>query len=179
MYCYEVVRDPEAEAPENCYDPTGFGGAFIRSLGHRNFNPPITFFRKDAKKLWMASTSPSLVPGYFETRPVYAMIHGGVTLALQPFACRWDSCCVGHMYIPDHVKTADPDAYAQARIDTWNMYLSGDVWGYRVFCGDQEVDSCWGIYGHAEAMRMAKASRDCHVRAAQLDAVKLSHVWAD
>lgn len=42
--------------------------------------------------------------------------------------------------------------------EEWNTYLSGDVWGYRVFDEDgEEFDSYWGFYGREACIEEAKA----------------------
>jgi hypothetical protein len=33
-------------------------------------------------------------------------------------------------------------------VETWNQYLSGDVYGFIIEDGEgTDVDSCWGFYG--------------------------------
>lgn len=110
----------------------------------------------------------------FDTFPLYAYIHSGVVLSLGSFRCPWDSGLIGRVFVQ---RSEVPDARkaAEAIVEQWNQYLSGDVWGYEVVrietCNlghDHEdvVDSCWGYYGdsdyakqegqaHLEAMRRA------------------------
>ena len=33
-----------------------------------------------------------------KSQPIYAYMHGGVTVSLTPFSCRWDSCQVGLVF---------------------------------------------------------------------------------
>ncbi len=57
----------------------------------------------------------------------------------------------------DEIEEQAKDA-AEVLIETWNQYLSGDVYGYRLFYNPadlnedeiddmDELDSCWGFYG--------------------------------
>lgn len=60
---------------------------------------------------------------------------------------------------------------AEGHVNTWNQYLSGDVWGYIVdkpvkcdHCGNvehEELDSCWGFYGLEYAIQEAKEAAGC------------------
>lgn len=91
--------------------------------------------------------------------PVYAYIHGGVALSCSPFSDPWDSGCAGYMYAPRDQFADEAEALACARgeLETFNQYMDGDVWGYRVVkvdtcacCGgdeEEEIDGCWGFYG--------------------------------
>jgi hypothetical protein len=52
--------------------------------------------------------------------------------------------------------------YLKGDVETYDQYLRGDVYGYRVFkvetcelgCEhEEELDSCWGFYGEEECMK--------------------------
>ena len=101
------------------------------------------------------------VPDDVVRLPLYLYDHGGLTMSTSPFSCDWDSGQVGWIY----AKLEDPkDASARARarvtknligeVEVYDMYLRGEVYGYRVYKhGDdeewllEEVGSCWGFYG--------------------------------
>lgn len=99
--------------------------------------------------------------------PVYAYIHGGISLSTKPFHCPWDSAQSGYIYADydkirtwygwkkltkkriDHVQT-----WLECEIEQFNQWLSGQVYGFKTFnkaTGD-EIDSCWGIYDSPEAI---------------------------
>lgn len=92
--------------------------------------------------------------------PVYAYIHSGVALSLgrnsYPFTDRWDVSFKGFALVKrmKHQWSEDK-AYnlAEGLIKTWNMYLSGEVYGFNVYELDEDgeevdsIDSCWGFYG--------------------------------
>ncbi|MCK9545001.1 MAG: hypothetical protein M0R03_23545 [Novosphingobium sp.] len=76
--------------------------------------------------------------------PVEAYIHSGVSLSLFTGTkqCRWDSSVSGYILVSRTTQIAADDymsvpedkakEYAEGLIETWNTYLSGDVWGYIV-----------------------------------------------
>ncbi|MFT6841796.1 MAG: hypothetical protein ACI8Q1_000245 [Parvicella sp.] len=70
--------------------------------------------------------------------PVYAYIHSGVSLSLNNGTCSFDTSSTGYLLVKiDESKDESDDLirateYAQGLIDTWNQYLSGDVYGFRV-----------------------------------------------
>ena len=107
------------------------------------------------------------IPGY-EVFPLQAYIHGGVALSLGSFPCPWDSGHVGWVLVKESDHRDDFGEHGEARrrraealVEAWNQYLSGDVWGYVIADGDgEEVEhgSCWGFYGLDECIAEAKQS---------------------
>ena len=105
-------------------------------------------------------------PGW-EVFPLFAYVHGNTVLSLGEFSCRWDSGQVGYVLVKlTEVGEGTTDAgrvtarvCAEGLVETWNQYLSGDVWGYVITDGDgAEVEdgSCWGFYGLDECIEEAK-----------------------
>jgi hypothetical protein len=102
--------------------------------------------------------------------PVYAMIHGSVQLNTTGFSCPWDSGQSGIIYVSKEEvrKTWNITKISKKRrelviealkneIKTYSQYLSGEVYGYRIFDdNDEEIDSCWGFYGMDVAELEAK-----------------------
>jgi hypothetical protein len=96
--------------------------------------------------------------------PLYLYDHSGITMATKPFSCSWDSGCVGFIYATKaNIKLAFGKSQfhrhlrkqafevLQGEVETYDQYLTGDVWGYRIVdeVTDEELDSCWGFYGEA------------------------------
>ncbi len=107
---------------------------------------------------------------------VNAYIHSGVALSLHkdyPFNDKWDTSTTGYILVDKNlaskvelditIKSKYPEKafyLAEGLIETWNQYLSGDVWGYEISktttcecCGNEDkqvVDSCYGFYGKEE-----------------------------
>jgi hypothetical protein len=107
--------------------------------------------------------------------PLYIYQHGGVTISLTPFSCPWDSGQVGYVIIP-RKKSLDEFSrkrmskkfrekvvgIAKAEIETYDQYLRGDVYGYKIEDaeGEETDDSCWGFYGTECCMEEAKSVVD-------------------
>jgi len=90
--------------------------------------------------------------------PIYFYDHSGVSISTAPFSCPWDSGFLGYYYVtrekviseygeitPENIQTAENRA--RAELETFGMYLSGDVYGFTVEKGGEAIDSCWGYYG--------------------------------
>ena len=96
--------------------------------------------------------------------------HSGVWLSLRhSFDCDpggWDTSHVGAVLVskeewPDRAKAIEA---AEGLVETWNQYLSGDVYGCVVEYYDKKKqqidhDSCWGFYGHKYALEELKGFR--------------------
>lgn len=108
--------------------------------------------------------------------------HSGITVSTSsgyPYNDRWDSCCVGFIYVTKKTIFKEcgniteenwkerADQYLEGEMKTYDQYLRGDVYGFFLtkkvvkqdkcpHCGEvireyedeEEVDSCWGFYGH-------------------------------
>ncbi len=93
--------------------------------------------------------------------PLYLYDHSGITIATKPFSCPWDSGQVGYIYVTREAAMIEYStkritaaikekilAVLQAEVKTYDQYLTGDVYGYKVKdTDDEELDSCWGFYG--------------------------------
>ena len=94
--------------------------------------------------------------------PLYAYIHGCVCLSLSPFACRWDSGCLGFVL-------AEDEEMAKSFVAAWDHYLNDPEYGFIIeereplFNKNGEevseewnrVDSCYGYYSEDDAMSEA------------------------
>jgi hypothetical protein len=110
--------------------------------------------------------------------PLYLYDHSGITMNTTGFSCRWDSGCVGFIYVTKEqvrkeydVKKITKDIIEkvkkrlEAEVKVYDQYLTGDVYGYQVCevskCElghehEEEVSSCWGYYGEEECINDAK-----------------------
>lgn len=87
--------------------------------------------------------------------PVYAYVHGGVTVSHGAFNDPWDSGCAGAHYMTKETvdREFDGDIEAatkclEAELWEFDQWLRGNVWGYEVRDEDGEViDSCYGFIG--------------------------------
>ena len=102
--------------------------------------------------------------------PIYMYEHGSVALSTIPFNDRWDSGQVGYIFISkEKVKKEYSckriskqlkeriSGYLKSEIETYNLYLNGDIFFYRIEDKEgKEIDSLGGIYGGQAAIDMAK-----------------------
>lgn len=77
----------------------------------------------------------------------------------------WDSGTIGFAFVSretviyeygeDTAETRETALSAlRGEIETYDMYMRGDVYGYQVVDDDEEVvDSLWGIYGYQNALK--------------------------
>ena len=94
---------------------------------------------------------------------IYLYDHSGQTISSSPFFYPWDSGLFGIVAVSvEKVKkeyewkllTADRrrtiEGYLQGEIATYDNYLRGEVYGYRITPADDKDDvleSCWGYFG--------------------------------
>lgn len=102
--------------------------------------------------------------------PLYLYDHSGITMSTDnsnyPFCDRWDSGQVGYIYITyekikeeygwkivNEARKQQIKEYLRNEVATYDDYLTGNVYGYNVFCDncdpdhENSIDSCWGFYG--------------------------------
>lgn len=116
--------------------------------------------------------------------PLYLYDHSGLRMKIGSFAgllpqghAQFDTMQVGFIYTTREkirecygVKKAYAKHLEKAQeclageVETYDQYLSGDVYGYVVASEeDENEDSCWGYYGVEEAIEAAKSAIDYSV----------------
>lgn len=98
--------------------------------------------------------------------PLEAYIHSGVVLHMSGEARidrAWDVSQLGMVFVSKKEWRTRKRAEKAARglIETWNSYLSGDVYGivrenYNKDKQRIDGDECWGFYGHEYAIEALK-----------------------
>lgn len=106
--------------------------------------------------------------------PVWAYVHSGATIQAawsNPFSCPWDSGQSGLVYASradvladNRRKRMSPELLAKtheamrAFVQDFDTYLRGEVYGVIVKNRktDEELESCWGIFGHDFAVKEAE-----------------------
>lgn len=95
--------------------------------------------------------------------PLYLYDHSGITMSTGKFSCPWDSGQVGFIFmtkaeclrewgkggtrLTPAIK-AKAESFMTGDVETYDQYLTGDVWGYVIEDADgDEVDALWGLYG--------------------------------
>ncbi len=83
--------------------------------------------------------------------PVFKYEHSGVIYRVSPFADPWDSGQAGVIIAagPAFKDITDEEvtAWLTSEVDEYSAWANGEVYGYKVFRGEEEVDSCWGFIG--------------------------------
>ena len=90
--------------------------------------------------------------------PIYIYIHSGIAISTAPFSCHWDSGFLGYYYVtrekviseygevtPENIQAAENRA--RAELETFGIYLSGEVYGFTIEKDGDPIGSCWGYYG--------------------------------
>ena len=117
--------------------------------------------------------------------PLYLYDHSGITMNTTGFSCGWDSGQVGFIYISKEKILKEyggkivtkklkerVEGYLKSEVNTYDQYLTGDVYGYKVFkletCDKgcehrEEIDSCWGYYGEDSCMEEAEGIVKWHI----------------
>lgn len=94
-------------------------------------------------------------------KKVYAYEHSGMTIALTPFSCRWDSGVLGFAMVTkdtirleNNVKRVTKELIEKAtlvlegEIEILDQYIRGEVYGFKLEdAKGTEIDSCWGFFG--------------------------------
>ena len=164
-YILEIFQDDSYDSPRT-WDPLGTMVCFHRRyiLGDKHD------YNKDDYSSW-AELKETLMESYDAKviLPLYLYDHSGITMNTTGFSCGWDSGQVGWIFAPEdrikkeyNVDVITDDILEKVtnvlkgEVETYDQYLTGDVYGYRVskveVCDkgcehEEELDSCWGFYG--------------------------------
>ena len=95
--------------------------------------------------------------------PLYLYDHSGISMSVGSFIGRaqhaeWDSGQVGWIYAaPEDIQkefgNLSADSYQKAEalmkgeVNTYDLYLMGQCYGFRLFENGEETESCWGFLG--------------------------------
>ena len=119
---------------------------------------------------------------------VWAYVHSGTTIkaaSSNPFSCRWDSGRSGWAYCTKEKAIAEFGKKIMTKkvreaaikcligeVETFNMYIGGEVYGWIVEVDGEEVDSCWGCYGFDYAESEARACAAHYLKESVNDEVR-------
>jgi len=92
--------------------------------------------------------------------PLYLYDHSGITMNTTGFSCGWDSGQVGIIFVTrakvrkEFTKHRISSKLLEkvnkrlvGEVETYDQFLTGDIYGYQLFENGEEIDSCWGFYG--------------------------------
>lgn len=154
---YRIEQDFDAISPSEDADTSLFLVA-----NHRDF------YVAEPDETRVPDSANALVKKYKKTHWIFgleAYIHSGVVLALSSegnFPDRqWDVSQLGFVFVSKkecRLSKSSARKAALSLIETWNQYMSGDVWGYIIEDDDgKELDSCWGYHGREYCEKEAKS----------------------
>lgn len=137
----EIIYDQFADSPRSWDNATKF------VMFHKRYDLPNELgIRHEDYNSW-DEMQKALDKEYKWVYPVYMYDHGGVAFAINQFSCKWDSGQVG--FIVSNEGNAH-EAYTNVtqELKEFSHYISGEVYGVRVFEDTEEIDSCYGYYGY-------------------------------
>jgi hypothetical protein len=159
-----IEQEEDAQSPRE----DGDTGLFLVA-NHRDFYVPEPGEKR------IPESANEVVDKYTKTHwvfPLEAYIHSGVRLALSGegnFPDRqWDVSQLGFVFAAKSEWRLNKSARkaALALIETWNMYLGGDVWYWTLTDSEGKmVESCGGTYGFEEAKKDATAAAKHYLKA--------------
>lgn len=83
--------------------------------------------------------------------PLHLYDHSGITMRTTPFGCPWDSGQVGWIYITkeraEREGIKDAAAYLRGEVETYDQYLTGDVYCFGIEDDGHTLDSSCGYFG--------------------------------
>lgn len=96
--------------------------------------------------------------------PLYLYDHSGITINTTGFSCPWDSGQVGYIIMSLEKARDEYSAkrvssklrerlcgYLKGEVQTYDDYLTGNVFGYTVETPDgEEIGACWGYFPEHE-----------------------------
>lgn len=104
----------------------------------------------------------------FVTLPVYAYIHGGITISTEPFSCPWDSGQIGVILMKREVAEREgwdeeqARAVLRAEVEEYDRYLRGENWMFQLL--DDEGAVVMSVTGfESEEVALAAGQEEiCH-----------------
>lgn len=167
-----IEQDTDAESPRD-WDNLGTMICWHRNyiLGDRKRGEPMPFDTPSDFQEWVDSKESDVAL----CLPLYLYDHSGITMSCSPFSCPWDSGQVGYIYITREKIRSEYSAkriskkllervrgYLVGEVKTYDMFLTGDVYGYTVEDSEgNNVDSCWGFFGMEDVKEQATSAAKC------------------
>jgi hypothetical protein len=179
-YEIELVQDEDAQNPRTEYDNLGKMVCFHKryNLGdeHRYCHSDFNGWEGIAEKIEEDAKAEG---GVAVMLPLYLYDHSGITIRCHNFSDidshGWDWGQVGYIYLTKKQVRSEwgrctkknlekAEKYIRSEVETYDQYLTGDVWGYQIKDADgEELDSCWGFFGEKYCEQSAKEVVDAKV----------------
>ena len=157
----KIYQDTDAESPRE-FDNIG-----TMMCAHRNYN--LGDAQADGDAIREKAAEVEKAGGI--VLPLYLYDHSGITMNTTGFSCPWDSGQVGIIYVMPEKGREEfgrqwkkkATKYLKGEVETYDQYLTGDVYGY-VVEGPDSNDSCWGFFGKKYAIEEAKGNIDASIQ---------------
>lgn len=172
-YTIEIWPDTDAPDPRKGWDNLGTMACWHRryTLGDvQPKHPPHEYLESIAPASYR--NRPSRLKKWFDEQlillDVYMYDHTGITINTTGFSCPWDSGQIGFIWMTmaqarkEWKGTSEEirkraEEYLRGEVETYDMYLRGDVYGYVVKDeDDEELDSLWGCWGYDHTKKEAE-----------------------
>lgn len=185
-YTIKVIQDSD---PMNPRDDDNLG---VMCCYHRNYQLGDTKHdhpSPEALKEFLKANADKIVQ-----LPLYLYDHSGITMNTTGYShCDsqgWDWGQVGVIYITyekirkeygwkalTKKRLAKIASYLQGEVETYDQFLTGDVYGYQVVDSKgEDADSCWGYFGHdhksSGLLDSAQNAVDCDIVSKQKASTK-------
>lgn len=183
MYKLEIIQDDNAQSPRDLnYTDCNLG---VMICFHRRYDLGDKHdYNFNHFSSW-AEIEKQLINDYKNNiiLPLYLFDHSGITMNTTGFSCRWDSGqvgfiianrqqilkCMGWKKLTKERQEKLYD-YLRSEVETYDQYLTGDVWGYKITDEDgEEVDACWGYFGRDYCEKEGQAVLDFLNKARAVD----------
>lgn len=172
-YDIDIYYDPNAESPR-AWDNLGtFYTAHRYYCPEKEFDEHFDFDEVCDER--PGDLRESFLKKYVALN-LYLYDHSGQTISSSPFFCPWDSGWFGIVAVSvenikkefgwkvlTHARRRKIEGYLQGDIDTYDNYLRGEVYGYRIIPADDKdkgLESCWGYYGNSGLEQLKDECRD-------------------
>jgi hypothetical protein len=165
-YQIDINQDIDPENPREAWDNLGtmvcFHGRY--NLGDKTDLRSSQFTGWDELETHLRENLDAVV-----ILPLYLYDHGGITMNTTGFSCRWDSGQVGFIYVTREKLRKEYDwkrvspqrrervaELLRGEVQTYDQYLTGDIYGYSITKDGEDIDSCYGFYGSDYCEEAAK-----------------------
>ena len=133
-----------------------------------SFDPPLDGQEKDVADAIVETLEMSELVNIAKNNccilPLYLYDHSGITMSTSRFNDSWDSEQVGWIYASHTDVEKEYGAFneenvekamklLQCEVEYYDHYIRGDCYGFLLFKGEEEIDSCWGFLGSPDEMR--------------------------
>ena len=169
----KIIQDEDPESPRE-WDNLG-----TMVCWHRNYNlgDKNEFASNEAFLEWWRNNGAGGI-----LLPLYLYDHSGITMSTGPFWCPWDSGQVGWIYVTaekirqeysvkriSHANRTRARQVLEGEVQTYDQYLTGDVWGFVIEHEGAHLESCFGMFGRGYCQQQAEEAAK-HIDVSNLEA---------